>query len=48
MIKLSKKNILFFILGFLAYFVIDFVSDWDNNIKDVTRGFKEGYEDARR
>ena len=41
--KITKKNILFFILGFLTYFAIDIYTDWEATKK----AFTEGVEDAR-
>jgi len=41
--KITKRNILFFILGFLTYFLIDMALDWDS----AKKGFQEGYNDAR-
>jgi hypothetical protein len=42
-LKLTKRDILFFILGFMTLFAIEAAYDWDNHVK----AFKKGYNDAR-
>jgi len=48
MIKISKKNILFFILGFITYFLIDVALNWDQSVESFKQGYKEGYESATK
>jgi hypothetical protein len=48
MLKITKRNILFFILGLLSYFIIDIIWNWNDSVRDFKEGFKEGYEDVRK
>lgn len=41
--KITKRDVLFFILGFMALFLIEVVFDWDNHVKS----FKEGMAAAK-
>ena len=45
--KVSKKNILFFILGLLTYFVIDIATDWESHKNAFIEGYNEGRETAK-
>lgn len=45
--KVTKRDIKFFIAGILAWILISFVWDWEQNIQDFKDGYNEGYNDAR-
>ena len=45
--KITKKNILFFILGLLTYFIIDIATDWESSKKTFSEGFNEGRKAAK-
>ena len=42
--KISKKNILFFILGFLTYFALTTVLNWEESKEDFIQGWNDGRE----
>ena len=40
--NITKKNILFFILGLITYFVVDMAFNWNENVNDFKRGWQDG------
>ncbi len=45
--KLSKRDIIFFLLGLFSMFLIDVIWNWDDHVADFKRGFKDGYNTIR-
>lgn len=41
--KITKRNVLFFLLGFLTLFVIEVTSDWEGH----KVAFRKGWEQAK-
>jgi len=41
--KISKRDILFFFLGIFAFFLFEFIYDWD----ETKRVFQNGYENNK-
>ena len=41
--KIKKRDIKFFILGILAFLIVDTIMNWNN----AKKGFEEGYNDTR-
>ena len=39
-VKISKRDIKFFILGFLTLFIIELIWSWDDNVEDFKRGWR--------
>ena len=37
-LKITPRDITFFVLGFFALFLIDLVMDWDNNVQSFNAG----------
>jgi hypothetical protein len=46
--KITSREIKFFVLGLLTSLIIDFVWNWSENMQIGKEAFKEGYEDARK
>ncbi len=42
--KITKKNIAFFALGFFTLFLIDTITDWDN----VKKSFMDGWNSVEK
>ena len=42
-LKITKRDVKFFIAGVIAFLIFSFVWDWDNNVQ----AFKDGYKDSR-
>jgi hypothetical protein len=38
--KITGRDMKFFLLGLLTFFLIELVWNWDNNVKDFMDGFK--------
>ena len=43
-IQITKRDVMFFVLGMVTFLIISFVYDWNNS----TQAFKDGYNDARK
>ncbi len=41
-LKITKRDVLFFVLGLLTFFIIELILNWG----EAVEGFKEGYEDG--
>ena len=41
-LKIKKRDVLFFVLGFLTFLIIELILNWD----EAVEGFKEGYGDG--
>lgn len=41
--KITKRDVLFFFIGFMTLFFINMIWGWDNNMK----AFREGMKDAQ-
>ena len=41
--KIKKRDIKFFILGILAFLIVDTIMNWNN----AKKGFQKGYNDKR-
>jgi 1,4-dihydroxy-2-naphthoate octaprenyltransferase len=42
--KITKRDLLFFVLGLLAMLMFEVLYNWTDNVKD----FKDGYNDAAK
>ena len=45
--KITKRDIKFFLMGFVTMLILDFALNWNEYTTDMKRGFSEGYESAR-
>ncbi len=43
-IQITKRDVMFFVLGVVIFLIISFVYDWKNNVRAV----KDGYNSARK
>jgi len=46
-IKITKRDVRVFILGILTVLFLEFVLNWEENVKAMKESYKEGYEAAR-
>ena len=46
--KITSREIKFFVLGLLTSLIIDFVWNWNENMQSGKEAFKQGQEDARK
>ncbi|POS01005.1 hypothetical protein [Flavobacterium croceum] len=46
--KITKRDIKFFFLGVLSLFIIETFFGWNDVIKDMKRGFIDGYNEAKK
>ena len=48
--KITKRDLLFFIIGVITMITIDAIINWDDNMvafkEGFDTGFKDGYQDA--
>lgn len=47
-LNITKRDIKFFILGIISLIIIQFICDWNHNIKDIKQGFKDGYNAGKQ
>ena len=40
--KISKRDVLMFFLGFATLFIIETIYDWDSTIGEILSGFEAG------
>lgn len=40
--KISRRDVKFFFLGFLTFFIIELIGNWDENVEDFKQGWKDG------
>ena len=43
-LKIKKKDIKIFAMGFIAAFILNIVSDWGGSVKSYQEGYKAGRE----
>lgn len=41
--KITKRDVLFFIIGFLTFFIVELIFNWEAN----KESFREGFKGAR-
>jgi len=46
--KITKRDLVAFLLGMGIMILIQFFSDFKNNVKDFKEGFNEGYNNTRQ
>ena len=46
--KITSREIKFFVLGLLTSLIIDFVWNWSENMKEGKEAYEQGQEDARK
>jgi len=39
--KITKRDILFFLLGMFTFLVFEIIYDWDNSVKSFYKGFND-------
>ncbi|WP_158607127.1 hypothetical protein [Pontibacter oryzae] len=42
--KLTKRDVLFFLIGIITFFLIDFVRNWEGHKKAFKEGYNQGYK----
>ena len=45
--KITKREIIAFFIGIVFCFIIDMIFNWNENINDFKKGFKDGYNDVK-
>lgn len=40
--KITKRDVKFFVLGMLAFFVLEALYNWEENVASFKEGFKAG------
>jgi len=45
--KITKRDILFFIIGIITVITFDAIINWEDNMTSFKEGFEEGYQDGR-
>jgi hypothetical protein len=45
--KITSRDIKFFVLGLIAAVVIDFAWNWEEKMQEAKEAYKEGYEAGR-
>lgn len=46
--KITKRDIKFFILGLLSFFIIETALSWNNVKKEIKQGYTDGYNAASK
>jgi hypothetical protein len=46
--KISKQDVKFFFLGVLSLFIIETILGWNDVVKDMKKGYIEGYNAGRK
>jgi len=41
--KITKRDVRFFILGFLTLFLVESIMDWEGTKESFNKGFSDGY-----
>ncbi len=44
--KITKRDVTFFVLGLFTFFLIDVLTNWDESRANFSKGFSEGFNDA--
>ncbi len=45
--KITKREIIAFLLGIIFCFIINMMFNWKENVSDFKKGFTEGYNSAK-
>ncbi|MGL4519498.1 MAG: hypothetical protein ACRCUJ_07435 [Phocaeicola sp.] len=40
--KITKRDVYVFLLGMLTWMSVELIYDWENNVKDMKRGWEDG------
>jgi hypothetical protein len=46
--NITKRDVKFFFLGVLSLFIIETILGWNDVVKDMKKGYIEGYNAARK
>ncbi|MBN2883773.1 MAG: hypothetical protein JXN10_09605 [Clostridia bacterium] len=46
-IKITKRDLLFFLIGIGFMILLNLFWNWEENVKDFKEGFEEGYNSVR-
>ncbi|MEB2781636.1 hypothetical protein U3A58_14660 [Algoriphagus sp. C2-6-M1] len=41
--RITKRDLVFFVLGLFAFFLFETIYDWEENVKAIKAGYEDGY-----